>query len=181
MKKLFVSFALLLMGVSAFSQQVRELDEISEDNSWLKVGVNLGVPVSNYGKYSTAAMGIDLTGQFMRTDNFGLGLTTGYTRIFEKADPEFVVNEKDSFGYIPLGIMFRYYPRPSGIFVGVDGGYSFVTGNDFTNGGAYLRPQIGYHNYDWNVFAFYNQIIESSPTSDIQTLGVAVTYNIRFK
>lgn len=181
MKKLFVSFALLLMGVGAFSQQVRELDEISEDNSWLKVGVNLGVPVGNYGKYSSAAMGIDLAGQFMRTDNFGLGIATGYTRIFEKDAPDFVVNDKDGFGYIPLGVMFRYYPRPQGIFVGVDGGYSFVTGNDLTNGGAYLRPQLGYHNYDWNVFAFYNQIFESAPTSDIQTLGLAFTYNIRFK
>ena len=181
MKKLFVSFAFLLMGVSAFSQQVRELDEMSKDNSWLKVGVNLGVPVGNYGNYSSAAMGVDLAGQFMRTDNFGLGIATGYTRYFEKDNPDFVVNAKQGFGVIPLGLMFRYYPQPEGVFVGVDGGYSFVTGNNFTKGGAYWRPQLGYHNYDWNIFAFYNQIFESSPVSDIQSIGVAVTYNIRFK
>lgn len=181
MKKLLLSFAFLLMGASAFSQQVRELDEISQDNSWLKVGVNLGVPVGEYGKYSSAAMGLDLAGQFMRTDNFGLGIATGYTRYFEKDNPEFTVGDQRSFGVIPLGIMFRYYPRPEGIFVGIDGGYSFVTGNNFTNGDTYLRPQLGYHNYDWNVFAFYNQIFESTPVSDIQTIGLAFTYNIRFK
>ncbi|SHO63765.1 hypothetical protein [Algoriphagus zhangzhouensis] len=179
MKKLLLSFALILMGVSAFSQQrVRELDEINEDNSWLKLGVNLGAPVGDLSNYSSFALGLDVAGQFMRTDNFGLGVASGYTQYFKKSD----VSYAENFGVIPLGVMFRYYPQPSGFFVGTDAGYSFFTGDGMSeSGGAYIRPQLGYHNYDWNIFGFYNHVFNSDPGIDVQAIGVAVTYNIRFK
>ncbi|MEI9955328.1 MAG: hypothetical protein WDM90_03245 [Ferruginibacter sp.] len=45
----------------------------------------------------------------------------------------------------------------------------------------YVKPQLGYHNYAWNLFAFYNQVFRNSGYIDIQTVGVAATYNIRFK
>ncbi|WP_026955111.1 hypothetical protein [Algoriphagus vanfongensis] len=179
MKKLLTTFALLLVGVSAFSQQnVRELDEINEDNSWLKLGVNMGVPVGDISNYSSFAFGLDAAGQFMRTDNFGLGVASGYTQYFKKSD----VAGAEDFGVIPLGAMFRYYPQPAGVFVGTDLGYSFYTGSGMSeSGAAYIRPQVGYHNYDWNIFGFYNHAFTSDPGMDVQAVGVAVTYNIRFK
>ena len=177
MKKLFLISVLALIGYSSFSQQVRELDQINEDNSWLKLGVNLGVPVGDVSDYSSFALGVDVAGQFMRTDNFGLGVATGYTQYFKKSDAD----NADDFGVVPLGVMVRYYPEPSGFFAGSDVGYSFFTGNGIGDtGGAYIRPHAGYHNYDWNIFGFYNHVFNSGSGVDVQAVGVAVTYNIRF-
>ncbi|GAA0880461.1 hypothetical protein GCM10009119_34310 [Algoriphagus jejuensis] len=178
MKKLLLSFTLLLFGISAFSQQVRELEEINEENSWLKLGLNIAAPVGNLADFSSFALGLDAAGQFMRTDNFGLGVASGYTHYFKKSD----VVGSDDFGVIPLGVMFRYYPQPEGVFVGTDAGYSFFTGSGMSeSGGAYIRPQLGYHNYNWNIFAYYNHVFTPDPAIDVQSIGIAWTYNIRFK
>ncbi|WP_339866635.1 hypothetical protein [uncultured Algoriphagus sp.] len=177
MKKLLLSFVLTMAIVATYAQATRDIEDINEDNSWLKLGLNMGVPVGDIGDYSSFAFGLDVAGQFMRTDNFGLGVVSGYTNYFKKSD---VVGAQD-FGAIPLGLMLRYYPQPSGFFAGTDVGYTFLTGDIATDGGFYIRPQVGYHNYDWNIFAFYNQVFTSDPAADIQSIGVAATYNIRFK
>jgi hypothetical protein len=177
MKKILLTFALVSIGLSAYSQQVTDLDQVNEDNSWLKAGLNIAAPVGNQADFSSFALGLDLAGQFMRTDNFGLGIASGYTHYFKKD----VVGSND-FGVIPLGVMLRYYPKSEGLFVGTDLGYSFITGNGGgETGGIYFRPQIGYHNYDWNIFAYYNQVLISDPFNDVTSIGIAWTYNIRFK
>lgn len=177
MKKSLLAFALAFICFTTYSQTTRSVEDINEDNSWLKLGINLGAPVGDMGDFSSFALGLDVAGQFMRTNNFGLGIASGYTNYFAKSE----FDQAKDFGVIPLGLMARYYPQSSGLFVGTDVGYSFFTSKNADTGGAYIRPQIGYHNYDWNVFAFYNQIFQSSPASSIQMLGVAATYNIRFK
>ena len=177
MKKLVLSFTLMMAVFASYAQATRDIEDINEDNSWLKLGLNLGVPVGDLGDYSSFALGLDIAGQFMRTDNFGLGVVSGYTKYFKKSD---VAGAQD-FGAIPLGLMLRYYPQPSGFFAGTDVGYTFLTGDIASDGGFYIRPQVGYHNYDWNIFAFYNQVFTSAPNVDIQSIGVAATYNIRFK
>lgn len=177
MKKLLLSLTLMMAVFATYAQTTREIEDINEDNSWLKLGLNMGIPVGDIGDYSSFAFGLDVAGQFMRTDNFGLGVATGFTKYFKNSD---VVGAQD-FGAIPLGLMLRYYPEPSGFFVGTDVGYTFLTGDIASDGGFYIRPQVGYHNYDWNIFAFYNQVFTSDPWADIQAIGVAATYNIRFK
>ena len=67
------------------------------------------------------------------------------------------------------------------IFVGTDVGYSFLTKTAGTSGGAYVKPQLGYHNYDWNFYGFYNQVFVGGGGVDLQNVGIAAVYNIRFK
>lgn len=178
MKKLLLIGAMLLAGIAAHAQTTRDLEDINEDNSWLKLGLNAGVPVGDIGDFSSFTLGIDAAGQFMRTDNFGLGIASGYTHYFAKSD----VAGAEDFGAIPLGAMLRYYPQPKGVFVGTDIGYTFLTGSGVAeSGGMYLRPQIGYHNYDWNIFGYYNHVLVADPSIDVQSVGIAVTHNIRFK
>ncbi len=177
MKKILLFGAFLLTAIGANAQTERELDEISEDNSWLKAGLNIGAPIGESADFSSFALGLDVAGQFMRTDNFGLGIASGYTHYFKKSDVAF----SNDFGVIPLGAMLRYYPQSEGLFVGTDLGYSFFTGDGVTeSGGAYVRPQLGYHNYNWNIFAYYNHVFVSDPFNDVQSIGIAWTYNIRF-
>jgi len=169
MKKIMIALVALLAMTQSFAQD----KEITPRNSWLKAGVNVGVPVGDLSDYSNFAAGIDVSGQYLVNPNFGIGLSTGYTHYFPK-------NNLESFGAVPVGALLRYYPRSKGFFAGTDVGYSFLT-NSGIDGGFYLKPQLGYHNYDWNLYAFYNQIFTKSPFSDVQTVGIAAAYNIRFK
>ncbi|MBS1664147.1 MAG: hypothetical protein JST68_24090 [Bacteroidetes bacterium] len=172
MKKLimFSTIAILFAIEHASAQST----PITPNNSWLKLGANVGIPVGNLSHYSSFTAGLELKGQVLETDNFGLGLTTGYNHYFGK-------NGFDGFGSVPLGAFFRVYPKSSGIFLGSDVGYTFLTGANGAKGGFYLKPQLGYHNYDWNVFAYYNGIFRSDNNGGtLGSVGIGATYNIRF-
>lgn len=148
-------------------------DVVTKKNSWLKAGLSASVPVGKLSDYSSFAAGLELSGQFMETKNFGIGIATGYTNFFAK-------NGGEDFGVIPVGLMLRYYPMPEGFFVGTDLGYSFLTNSGSGAGGFYVKPQLGYHNYNWNFYGFYNQVFQKTGYIDVQNAGIAATYNIRF-
>ena len=162
------------IGFIAISYSFAQNTEaVTSKNSWLKAGISASAPVGNTSNFSSFALGVDLSGQFMASKNVGLGIASGYTNFFGK-------NGGNDFGIVPLGALLRYYPASEGFFAGTDLGYSFLT-NSGSDGGFYVKPQLGYHNYDWNIFGFYNQVFISTPGSDVQNVGVAATYNIRFK
>jgi hypothetical protein len=172
MKKVVSGITALFIASVVFAQQPSE--EITKKNSWLKAGVNAGVPVGDISTYSAFAAGIDISGQFMVTKNFGLGVASGYTHFFPKSN-------YDNFGIIPVGLLMRYYPKSEGFFAGADVGYAFITNTNNSDGGLYLKPQLGYHNYSWNLYGFYNHVFRNDNLLDVQTVGVAATYNIRFR
>lgn len=173
MKKLILFMAVTVLTGKLMAQQT-EATEITKKNSWLKAGVNAGVPFGDLGDVSSFTLGLELKGQLMETNHVGIGLTTGYNHFFAKDD-------FDSFGTIPLGAFIRYYPQSKGFFLGTDLGYSFITGIEDADGGFYVRPQLGYHNYDWNFFGFYNGILRGDDNGgNLNYAGIGATYNIRF-
>jgi hypothetical protein len=173
MKKAKLMLALVVF-VSANVWAQNPTPEITKKNSWLKAGLTAGVPVGDLSKVSNFILGLDLKGQLMTTNHIGIGLTTGYNHFFMK-------DGYKSFGTIPLGAFIRVYPDYKGFFAGTDLGYSFTTGTVNNKGGAYLRPQLGYHNYDWNIFGFYNHVFRSDiDGGKIQSAGIGFTYNLRF-
>jgi hypothetical protein len=167
---MFSAAAILFATVQVKAQST----EVTPRNSWLKLGANVGVPVGNLSNYSSFTAGLELKGQFLETNYLGIGLTAGYNHYFGK-------NGYDGFGTIPLGAFLRIYPQSKGFFFGTDLGYSVVTGYDNAKGGFYLKPQLGYHNYDWNIFGYYNNIFRSDDNGgNIGSVGIGATYNIRF-
>lgn len=168
MKKLLVLFSLFSVGIF-YGQN----SEITPDNSWLKLGITAAAPVGDTSDYSSFALGADFRGQFLANPNFALGIASGYQNYFAKDD-------YDDFGVIPLAAFGRYYFNESGWFIGVDVGYGFLTNVDNNSGGLYLNPQIGYNTYHWNFYGFY-QHIGTENDFDIQTVGLGITYNIRFE
>ncbi len=172
---ILILLAVCTLGVSS-QAQTKTAPEITKKNSWLKLGINLGVPVGdNISRVSSFVAGLELKFQLMESQHVGLGLTTGYNHFFAKDNFE-------DFGNIPLGGFIRVYPARSGFFAGLDVGYSLITGIENANGGLYLKPQVGYHNYDWNIFGFYNHVFRSDTDgSSIGHVGIGATYNIRFK
>jgi hypothetical protein len=174
MKKLMTVALVIFASAQTFAQKSTTTEEVTNKNSWLKAGLEASVPVGKTSDGSSFAAGVVLSGQWMVTKNFGLGVTSGYTHFFAK-------NDGEDGGIVPAGLLLRYYPMAKGFFVGTDVGYSFLTNAPSdVSGGFYVKPQVGYHNYSWNFYAFYNQVFLDKGYNDIQNVGVAATYNIRF-
>ncbi|MBF8150529.1 hypothetical protein ITJ86_11515 [Winogradskyella sp. F6397] len=171
MKKTFLIIGIVL-GLNPLFGQEEDID-LTVDNSWLKAGITAGVPVSDAGDVSSFALGLDLRGQYLFNPNLGIGVATGYNNYFGK-------DNYDDFGIVPLAGFIRYYFTPDGLFFGSDLGYGFLTGVDDNEGGLYINPQIGYHNRDWNIYAYYQNTFAENDV-DIQAVGIGATYNIRFK
>ncbi len=171
---LFVALGFLFSKSMMAQAKVGET-EITKKNSWFKAGINAGLPIGNAADVSSVTAGIDLKGQLMMTRHWGIGLTGCYNHFFGKSGFK-------SFGTIPLGGFVRYYFSNEGLFGGADGGYSFLTNANGAKGGPFVRPQIGYHNYDWNIYVFYSHVLRSEANGGaLQYAGVGFTYNVRFK
>ena len=123
-----------------------------------------------------------------------MGIATGYNHFFGKDNTVNNVTIKNNdFGVVPVAALFRYYPEQTGFYLGTDLGYGFIVGDDkvaenaTTNrpdGGFYLKPEIGWHNRNWNVALQYTKVFTGSkgdlPGQDynVSSLGAGFSYNI---
>jgi hypothetical protein len=170
MRKVILLFSFFAFG-TLMAQE--EPIDINPNNSWFKLGLNAAVPIGDAADFSSFALGLDVRGQYLVTPHFGIGIASGYNHYFAKDD-------FDEFGIIPLAGFARYYFQKEGVFIGADLGYGFLTNVDNNSGGLYVSPQVGYHNPNWNIYAYYQHTFADNEV-DIQAIGVGVTYNIRFK
>lgn len=177
----------LSMLLASFATAQETAEPLSMKNM-LKIGVNAGLPLP--ADNASAVLGLDLAYQNLVTPSFGLGVATGYSHFFGKE-----VNGLDNndFGVVPLAAMLRYYPKNAGVYLGTDIGYGFIVGDDKVasnapinrpDGGLYVKPEIGYHNRDWN-FSIHYQKTFTDNEGEIGTqkynagaLGLGVAYNI---
>lgn len=160
MKKLSILVAFIFSVVFVQAQK--------KGTDWLKVGIHAGVPMAHSKDVSSFALGADVKYQFLDLKSFGLGIATGYTNYFGKDD------NKD-FGIIPVAALLRYYPTKR-FFIGSDLGVGFATGGNDTETGFYYRPEVGYHDNEWNIFLYYQGVSVSE--SNVGNLGVGLNYNL---
>jgi len=179
-KKAIFAAGILTAGlVSAQSADMRNI---------LKVGANVGmaVPAEN----ASMAVGLDVAYQNLITPGFGLGIATGYTQYFGKENNGL---ENNDFGVVPVAALVRIYPKQTGFYLGSDIGYGFITGDEKVasnnatarpDGGFYIKPEIGYHNRDWNFSVQYQKVFTGDKGKvgnqdyNAGNLGVGVSYNI---
>lgn len=180
MKKTILALGVMTAGlVSAQSSDMRNM---------IKVGANVGlaVPAEN----ASANLGLDVAYQNLVTPGFGLGIATGYSHFFGKENNG---NDNNDFGVVPVAALIRVYPKQTGFYLGTDLGYGFIVGDDKVasnsnvdrpDGGFYIKPEIGYHNRDWN-FALQYQKTFTGDKGEIGSqkynsgaIGVGVGYNI---
>ena len=183
--------SILLLGlataglVSAQSADMRNM---------IKIGGNAGValPAEN----ASAAAGIDLAYQNLATPGFGIGIATGYTHYFGKDNTvNGVTYNNNDFGVVPVAALIRVYPKQTGFYLGTDLGYGFITGDkkvasntgvvtERPDGGLYIKPEIGYHNRDWNFALQYQKVFTGDKGQigdqkySVGALGAGVSYNI---
>ena len=157
-------------------------------NNMIKVGANVGLAVPSDN--TSMAVGVDVAYQNLITPGFGLGIATGYTHYFGKDNNGYKNND---VGVVPVAALIRIYPKQTGFYFGTDLGYGFLVGDnkvasntalDRPNGGFYLKPEIGYHNQDWNFFVQYQKVFVGSngdlPNQDynVGNIGAGFSYNI---
>ncbi|WP_346238951.1 hypothetical protein ABDK00_005880 [Niabella insulamsoli] len=186
-KAIFIGAAMIFSTMVAQAQSMKNM---------IKIGALAGasVPSNNAG----AGAGLDLAYQNLVTPNFGLGIATGYQHHFGK-DNEVggtTLNNND-FGVVPVAALVRYYPKAEGIYIGTDLGYGVITGDADVasnagvarpDGGFYLKPEVGYHNRNWNIFAHYSKVFtgdkgtvnvgNGSQKYNAGIIGVGLAYNI---
>jgi len=141
MKKLFLTGALALFGL--MSAQKTE--------SGIRLGVNAGVPVGDFGKFTTFTAGVDLAYLYPLAENFRLGVATGYSHYFGKKTKTDLIlvtlkNEVPDVGIIPVAATAEFILGDSNVFLGADLGYAFFTKKDLKNenGSFYYQPKLGY-------------------------------------
>ncbi|QDO95461.1 hypothetical protein FNB79_16285 [Formosa sediminum] len=157
MKKLI----LLFLAFASFTVSHAQSD-------WIKIGVHAGSPLGDTSDTSSFVLGVDVKYQFLNTNSYAIGISTGYSNYFGE-------DEFDDFGIIPIAGLFRYYPTKH-FFLGADLGYGIFTDDNYGDNGFYYRPEMGFHNDKWNVYGFYQGISsgEFSPAS----VGIGISYNI---
>ena len=141
MKKLFLTGALALFGLMS----------AQKTDSGIRLGVNAGIPVGDFGKLTTFTAGVDLAYLYPLAENFRLGVATGYSHYFGKKTKTDLIlvtlkNEVPDVGIIPVAATAEYTFGGSNVFLGVDLGYAFFTKKDFKNenGSFYYQPKLGY-------------------------------------
>ena len=141
MKKLFLTGALALFG----------LMNAQKTESGIRLGVNAGIPVGDFGKFTTFTAGVDLAYLYPLAENFRLGVATGYSHYFGKKTKTDLIlvtlkNEVPDVGIIPVAATAEFILGDSNVFLGADLGYAFFTKKDLKNenGSFYYQPKLGY-------------------------------------
>ncbi len=181
-------FAFGVLATTAVSAQSSDMKNM------LKIGIEGGASTT---KNASGNIGASLSYQHLVTPGFGLGIATGYNHFFGK---EYTLNgvnvQNNDFGVVPLAGLVRFYPAKTGFYAGADLGYGFIVGNDkvtdnklynadMPKGGFYIKPEIGWHNRDWNVYAHYSTVLTDDEGTvagnhkfGVGSVGVGVGYNI---
>jgi len=141
MKKLFLTGALALFG----------LMNAQKTEPGFRLGVNAGIPVGDFGKFTTFTAGVDLAYLYPLAENFRLGVATGYSHYFGKKTKTDLIlvtlkNEVPDVGIIPVAATAEFTLGDSNVFLGADLGYAFFTKKDLKNenGSFYYQPKLGY-------------------------------------
>ncbi len=185
MKKTILALGLMTAGlISAQSADMKNM---------IKIGGNVGfaVPAEN----ASMNVGLDVAYQNLVTPGFGLGIATGYNHFFGRENTiNNVKIDNNDFGVVPVAALIRVYPKQTGFYLGTDLGYGFIVGDEKVasnvgsparpDGGFYIKPEIGYHDRNWNFAVQYQKTFTGdkgeigSQKYNAGALGLGVSYNI---
>lgn len=146
MKKLLIIAVIALIGTTATAQ------------GQFNAGIVGGVPLGDSTDFTTFAIAVDLGYLFDLSEDFDVGVTSGYTNAFGK-------DNFDDFNFIPVAGSI-YYNASESVSIGGDIGYAINVGSG-GGGDLYFRP----------VFV-YNLDEDNAITADFRTVsGDGVTFS----
>ncbi len=173
MKKLFLTGALALFG----------LMNAQKTESGIRLGVNAGIPVGDFGKFTTFTAGVDLAYLYPLAENFRLGVATGYSHYFGKKTKTDLIlvtlkNEVPDVGIIPVAATAEVTFGGSNVFLGADLGYAFFTKKDFKNenGSFYYQPKLGY-SFDKRHDLYFSYKGFTRNNANVGSINLGYAYN----
>ncbi len=159
MKKLFILWmALLSFGLT------------QAQDSGVKLGVNLGVPVGDASDFTSLSFGVDLGYMAPITERFKAGATVGYLMFTGK---DFHGIQIDDFSFLPIAASGQY-SITNNLFVGADLGYAVGLAPDGVDGGFYYQPKFGYQIDLFEVYLGYKGISHNG--DNLSSINIGFNY-----
>ncbi|HLS31483.1 MAG TPA: hypothetical protein VK021_11545 [Flavobacteriaceae bacterium] len=168
MKKVFVVLVAFLAFGFAQAQ-----------DSGFRIGVHLGLPVSDADKITSLAMGGDLAYLFNVSEEFKAGASLGYLHYSGKKTHG---HKREGLGFLPIAATAKYAIIEN-IFVGADLGYALGLSPSINDGGFYYLPKVGYQIDLFEVYIGYRGIANKfslegySENLDISSVTLGFNYN----
>jgi len=178
MKKQLLILAVLFTSFVTVNAQSK-----SSDDFVFGGGVNIGLPLGDFGDGWSFGVGVKLQAEKMFTDQVsGIG-SIGYTDFFGKSfsytDPisgTTYSSKYPAFGLIPILVGGRYYIAPT-FFVGVQIGIGIGTGGSGSSTGFDYLPQVGYNADMYQVVLGYNGVSQTGFTANHLDLSFVYKFN----
>jgi len=132
MKKVVLVAAFALVGLTVQAQE------------GFKAGINLGLPIGDAGDVASFSVGLDVMYHWKVSEDFDLGVATGYTNAFTDEIEGFEGIDFDfpDVQFLPIAASARFHASEA-FRIGADLGYALGV-NDGNDGGFYYRPLVGY-------------------------------------
>lgn len=144
MKKLLL-IALLFVGFQFVQAQEKPMS----------IDATVGLPMGDIDNISNLFVGVNFTYMFAEiAEDFYLGGRAGYNLYLGDNDLDVA-----DFDFVTLAAVGRY-DFTENIFGRLDVGYAIGL-EDESDGAAFIEPRVGYYTYDFDVFAFYQNIFDS--------------------
>ncbi len=169
MKKLFLAGVVALMGATTVNAQGN-----------FKVGAHVGLPVDDLAAAYAFNTGVDVAYTLNVSENFNLGVTTGYSHYFGETiiiELPGISNEElktPDLGIIPIAATAQYLFTPK-MYLGTDLGYTFFTGSGADGGAFYYQPKVGYKFGASEVYLGYKGMSKNGESLSSVNLGYAFT------
>lgn len=149
----------------------------------MKVGAHVGIPMGDIKDYSALNVGADFTYLWEVADNFKAGFGTGITAYTSKEYDAPVYNpatftfttqkvKGDTSLFLPITGSAEY-SFTENIFAGADLGYAIGLAPDGIEGGFLYQPKVGYQTEKFDVFVGYKGISQDGGTYSSVNLGFA--------
>lgn len=157
MKKLVLAAVVGLFAFTATAQN-------------FSAGVTVGLPSGDFSDFYTLNLGLDVNALWEVSDEFNVGVATGYNHSI--LDSDF---EGDAFSYIPAAAAARYSVSEE-FTLGADLGYGIVL-TDGVDSGFYYRPMVGYNVSDnTQITASYRGV--SLDGASFSTINLGVNFGL---
>lgn len=145
-------------------------------DSGIKLGIHLGLPVGDADDFTSLAMGGDLAYMFDVSEAFKVGPSVGYLHYSGK---KYHGHKRDNLGFIPIAASAKY-SIVENIFIGADLGYAVGISPSELDGGFYYLPKVGYQIDLFEVYVGYRGISNKIESESYNISSVSLGFNYNF-
>ncbi|HMH21271.1 MAG TPA: hypothetical protein VK563_05825 [Puia sp.] len=162
MKKIALALFILSASATTMAQSSKE------QTFTFGAGINLALPLGDFGKGYSFGLGGQVQGEYLFTENVSGIVSAGYTSFFGKsqtfdfgAGPQTIKNP--SVGLIPILAGIRFYPSEQ-FFIGAQAGLGILSGSGSSTSAFDYYPQIGYNAESFQLVLGYNGLSKNGST-----------------